>query len=350
MARDTALLPLRDSLTALRAIPCELAFEGSDRREPLVTIAIPTYCRGALLAEAVRSALAQDFDRPFEIVVIDNDPASTGVEALLERLPELRDRAFRYYVNAQNVGVYPNHNRGIQLARAPWVTILNDDDLLEPDFLTTIFRELDADPSIDGIVGTKHTFDERAAPPPAMASPSIGFRARRLIRRALTGALYGGKPSRRIGVRKLFWGPLMGNVVGFVFRRACAEQIGGFAADEEPASDLWFYIRFSQRFHLRQYRAKVANIRLAVNESLNPATIRAMFTQQQSLHRTLSAGPLPRWWRHLSPLLIARSRVELQDYWGVEIPADELGRTLNIRLPGNRPYLIWPIKFLLRGF
>jgi glycosyltransferase involved in cell wall biosynthesis len=343
-------LPVRNALAELRDVGCRLVAGQVGLTPVLVTVGIPTFRRGEMLAQAVRSVLAQDFDRPFEIVVTDNDPHSTGAEALLEAVPELRDRAFRYYVNAANVGGCHNVNRGIELARAPWVTILHDDDLLEPGFLSASFAELDADPSIDGLVGIKGIIDERAAPPPAMARPSAAVRARKLLRRGLDGVLYRGGSSRRIGVRKLFWGPLMGNIVGFVFRKSSAEALGGFDPREEPASDLWFYIRFAQRFHLRQLRTRVATCRLAVNDSLKPATIRAMFTQQRALHQTLADGPVPDWWRHLSPYLIARSRVELQDYWGVDIPADEIGRTLGMRLPGNRPYLIWPAKFLLRGF
>jgi hypothetical protein len=316
----TALLPTRDALAELRDVPCALVARGAATgAPPLVTVAIPTFRRAALLVEAVRSVCAQDFDRPFELIITDNDPASTGAAALLNRVPELRDRDFRYYVNGENVGGCHNVNRGIELARAPWVTILHDDDLLEPGFLTASFREIDADPSIDGLVGAKRTFDERAAP--GGHTPSAGVRARRLARRLLDELLYAGRSSRRIEPRKLFWGPLMGNIVGFLFRKSCAEQLGGFDPKEEPASDLWFYIRLAQRFHLRQHRAMVAKCRVAVNDSMKPTTIRAMFVQQHALHQTLATGAVPRWWRHLSPYLIARSRVEIQGSWGVDVAA-----------------------------
>lgn len=350
-SRPRAPLPSRDALAELAATPLTLAAEGTGgRAPPLVTIGIPTYRRADLLAQAVRSALAQDFAEPFEIVIVDNDPSSIDADALLARVPELREHAFRYLVNTRNIGVYPNHNRCIEQARAPWVTILNDDDLLRPDFLSISFRELNADPTINGLVGAKAWLDERVDKPASIATPSAAVRARALGRRAFMSLLYRRRFSRRITSRKLFWGPLAGNVCGFIFRRAGAVAIGGFDPDEEPAADLWFYIRFAQRFHLRQHRTVVADIRVAVNESLNPATIKAMFAKQHAIHQALAVGEVPRWWRHISPYLVARSRVELHGFWGIEVPADEVSKLIGKRLPGNRPYLIWPLKFLLRGF
>lgn len=120
--------------------------------------------------------------------------------------------------------------------------------------------------------------------------------------------------------------------------------------DEEPNSDYWFYTRFADRSHLRQHRRVVATVRIAVNESAKPEVIRGMFLEPYRFWRSLAQGAVPRWWRHLSPFLMARSRIELRDLWGVDVPAEEIGRMVGQPLPGHHPYLIWSAKLLLRGF
>lgn len=343
------LLPVRDSLQPLRSVPFSVAAEGGDGRSPAVTIGIPTYRRGELLAEAVRSALAQEFDRPVEILVVDNDPDSPGAGPLLEAVPELGDHTFRYIVNKANLGHCGNFNRCIEQARARWLTVLHDDDLLEPHFLTVSFGELDADPSVDGVVGAKILLDQRPDRVGGSAQ-GLGQQARARVRALMMGVLNPGGASRRLTPKLFFWGPVAGNAVGFVFRTSCAKALGGYDPEEEPNADYWFYTRFAERFHLRQHSEVIAAVRIRVNECLNPATVRKMFSATHDFRRSLAGHSVPAWWRHISPFLLARSRVELRDLWDVEVPPEDIGRMIGQRLPGHHPYLIWLTKFALRGF
>ncbi len=349
-ARQSAFR-FRNALNDFDATPSDLVAQGSDPREPVVTIGIPTFKRPDLLAESVASSLAQDFDRPYEIVVVDNDPASDGAAALLERLPELARGNFRYFVNRDNIGMLPNWNRCIQLARGQWVTVLNDDDLLDQDCLTTIFAELDRDPGIDGIAVGKRSLDQRVEKPPSPgAAQRTAARARAVAKRGLLAALFRGKQSRRFDPGKFFWGPLMGNVGGFVFRKASAEAVGGFYPEEYPSADYWFYARFAQRCHLRQHRAIGSTTRVAVNESAKAATLKGFMLRTYELHQTLAAGDVPRWWGRFSPHLIAYHRVELREIWGIEIPQREVEEMLGVRLPRPRPNMLWAARLALGGF
>jgi GT2 family glycosyltransferase len=88
-------------------------------------------------------------------VIVDNDPESQCAELLLNRFPELRERNFRYIVNRENIGAWGNFNRCIQMARGQWLTFLQDDDLLDSNYLQLMFASIDEDPSIDGIVCRK---------------------------------------------------------------------------------------------------------------------------------------------------------------------------------------------------
>ena len=63
----TALPPglaARDAVGDFDHVKSRVAFAGDGDGQPLVTIAIPTFRRPATLVETVRSAVAQDLDRP----------------------------------------------------------------------------------------------------------------------------------------------------------------------------------------------------------------------------------------------------------------------------------------------
>jgi glycosyltransferase involved in cell wall biosynthesis len=320
-----------------------LAGGGAVDPTPAATIAIPTFKRPEFLAEAVASALAQRFDRPFEIVIVDNDPGSRGAAALLDRLPELAQARFRYFVNAENIGMFGNWNRCIELARAPWVTILNDDDLLDPDYLTTMFATIDRRPDVDGIASRKRGFDQRQdkAPEPGLA--------RSLAKRGALELSFRGQASRRIRARQFFWGAILGNGGGFIFRKRAAEAIGGYYAEEFPSADVWFAARFAAIFHLRQHRAVAASIRTAENESMKEATARASLQCMVDLQNKLLGGAAPRWWRRFVPLTVARDLGDYRRNLKVELDRGEMEGALGMKIPPERPYRLWASRLFLGG-
>jgi hypothetical protein len=68
------LLEYRDGFIKFKQIQTDLVWGNNNGDHPLITIAIPTYKRPLLLQEAVKSALSQITNVPFEVIVIDNDP------------------------------------------------------------------------------------------------------------------------------------------------------------------------------------------------------------------------------------------------------------------------------------
>ena len=110
--------------------------ESPQAKKPLFTIAIPTYKRVALLRRAILSALAQDFDKPYEIIVVENplEPIHYAAESMLQ---EFASR-ITYYQNAQNIGGLGNWNRCLELASGKWVCLLHSDDELLPSYLSTM--------------------------------------------------------------------------------------------------------------------------------------------------------------------------------------------------------------------
>jgi glycosyltransferase involved in cell wall biosynthesis len=309
---------------------------------PLLSIAIPTFRRPEFLLEAVVSALGQKFDYPFEVIVVDNDPASNGHRLLLDAVPNLLSAPFRYLRNRRNIGEFPNFNRCVEEARGEWVTILHDDDLLHPSWAREMFAVLGTRPSIDGLICDRANLDQRATPVGEGRLKSIARRAVRFLR-------FGFGQTRRIDARKLFW-ECPGNTVGFVCRKRDLQAVGGFRADEHPSADHFFYLRFGKRFRLLQFKKTLVSIRIADNSLLAPETHFALARRNHEIRSACIAAGVPRWWARLLPLLTARQVVAMSGFYRVPVTPAQVGRMLGIRVVRDRPLLLWTLRALCRGF
>lgn len=135
---------INDCLSKLDSIQCELrSGELCNVENPYFSVVIPTYKRVDLLKEAIDSAINQsDFDKPYEIIVVDNDDCVevNDTEAFIKELdiPNLY-----YYKNMVNLGACGNWNRCVMLARSKWVVMCHDDDLMKPNCLSVMARILD---------------------------------------------------------------------------------------------------------------------------------------------------------------------------------------------------------------
>lgn len=106
---------------------------------PLVTIAIPTYNRGkTFLPQTLQSALDQSYPN-LEIIVSDN--ASTDdTESVVKAF---NDPRIRYVRHSQNIGHCRNFNFCIETAKGYYFLLLQDDDLIDPDFIDLCLRTVD---------------------------------------------------------------------------------------------------------------------------------------------------------------------------------------------------------------
>ena len=125
---------------------------------PLVTIAIPAY-KGKWLAEAIESALNQDYKNIELIIVDDHSPYNLG------RIvnPYLKDKRVRYYYNEKNLGkksIVYNWNRCLDLAKGDYFVLLCDDDVLLPNFVCTLLQLANKYPNCFVFHGRRDVFDE----------------------------------------------------------------------------------------------------------------------------------------------------------------------------------------------
>lgn len=113
--------------------PRESARDG----EPLVSVIVPTHNRPKMLAETLRSILAQTF-RDFEIVVVND--AGPDVADVVESLNG--EGNITYVRHSRNRGLAAARNSGIRVARGRYIAYLDDDDLYYPTHLETLVEAL----------------------------------------------------------------------------------------------------------------------------------------------------------------------------------------------------------------
>lgn len=134
-----------DNFHAISTTTSSLLY-GSEETQasPQLTLIIPTYKRGELFREALKSAISQQSVLfSWEIVIVDNTEADeNGETPVLQIVRECGDSRIRYYHNEENLGMFGNWNRGVELARGEWVSFLHDDDVLCPDAMANIGRIL----------------------------------------------------------------------------------------------------------------------------------------------------------------------------------------------------------------
>ena len=101
-----------------------------------VSIIIPTFNRSSLLVNAIESVVRQTYAN-HEIIVVDDG----STDDTSERLAPYRDRI--RYVYQSNKGIAAALNKGIEVAKGQWISILADDDLWLPTKLESQVRAMD---------------------------------------------------------------------------------------------------------------------------------------------------------------------------------------------------------------
>jgi glycosyltransferase involved in cell wall biosynthesis len=102
---------------------------------PSFSIIIPFKTGKAYLMECLQSALAQDYTDFNIIILADNTSNNDGS---LDAISLLNDARISVINSDANLNILENWNRIKQIKRLEYMTILGYDDILNPDFLTTI--------------------------------------------------------------------------------------------------------------------------------------------------------------------------------------------------------------------
>ncbi|MBI2839368.1 MAG: glycosyltransferase [Acidobacteria bacterium] len=120
-----------------------------------VSVVIPTFNRPVLLAEAVRSVLAQTVP-VYEIVVVDDDSERSHYAAI-DRLRRLDPRVKIHRLPRQR-GAGAARNHGIEASGGDFVIFLDDDDLLDPRMVESSLRSFGRYPECDVVTCGSNIF------------------------------------------------------------------------------------------------------------------------------------------------------------------------------------------------
>jgi glycosyltransferase involved in cell wall biosynthesis len=119
-----------------------------------VSVVMPTYNRGYIVAEALKSVLSQTYQE-FEILVID-DGSTDDTAEIVEGLSDSR---IRYIRLEKNVGVAAATNKGLREANGEFISFLDSDDLWKPNKLEWNVTYLDSHPEIQAVFSDLEKFD-----------------------------------------------------------------------------------------------------------------------------------------------------------------------------------------------
>jgi GT2 family glycosyltransferase len=196
---------------------------------PAVTTVIPTYRRPDLLRRAIESVLAQSY-RGLEVLVVDDASGDSTAEVVAAIAAS--DSRVRYVCQPRNLGMMPNQASAVEMVRTPFFTILNDDDLLAPEFFSHALEAFDQHPSARVFVGRLLYWDMEI---PARTRTLYAF-GRQGLYPAPTAFIEVLRNSQNHT-----WTSMM-------FRRDVLDALGGVDASIGYAADLEFQLRVMAHF------------------------------------------------------------------------------------------------------
>ncbi|MEL7544279.1 MAG: glycosyltransferase family A protein, partial [Pseudomonadota bacterium] len=132
----------------------------TETHTPLVSVIVPTFNqKPEYLRATIRSVLAQDFD-DFELVVSDNHSIAETAAVM----NEFDDERLHVVHPPEHLPMIPHFSFAAEQGRGKYLSFLPSDDLVEPDWLSTLVpaieRDEDASFAFGEIMGVVHDAPE----------------------------------------------------------------------------------------------------------------------------------------------------------------------------------------------
>ena len=234
----------------------------------IITIAIPTYERREMLEESLESALNQNFSGEWRVLVCDNsfeNLMDVGSESLKTLLGNSK---VRYIHNEKNIGLYGNWNKCLDECETRYITILNDDDLLESNFLVEIGALFSKRPEGIAYLGASITFGNDHFLNAAHSSFELWIR--NIFRNLKSLVPLGNRSSFRVlRDSDLFYGNPTNGPLGVTFQVETARALGGYRPIAGGGADWDLLVRMSQVGKLYLSKKCVGRYRYDVNNTLS---------------------------------------------------------------------------------
>ena len=141
----------KDNFKKYDKIKSKLIYGEIDSRITDVSIMLLTYKRADKLKYALESAINQDYDKPYQIIVCDDSGFDKETDDLMRKYCKKYSNVI-YYRHEKNLGQYANWNRACELCPTTWYCLLHDDDQLKPNYLTKLMEAVFKNEKI-GLIG-----------------------------------------------------------------------------------------------------------------------------------------------------------------------------------------------------
>ncbi|HEX5505872.1 MAG TPA: glycosyltransferase [Thermomicrobiales bacterium] len=192
---------------------------------PFVSVVVPTHNRPEQVAACLRSVLASDYPR-YEVVVVDNAPASAATADLIRR--EFGGDARVRYLREDRPGASWARNRGLLAARAEYVAFIDDDVVVDRHWLAALVAGFSRAADVACVTG--NILPRELETPAQVWLEERGGFSRGFAPRVFDLAAH--RPPRRLYP---YCAMVFGSGANMAFRAATLRALGGFDPALDPA-------------------------------------------------------------------------------------------------------------------
>lgn len=124
---------------------------------PLVSVIIPIYNLEDYLLDCLKSVSTQTYQN-YEVILVDDGSTDNSAKIAEEFIQNIDKERFRL-IKKENGGVSSARNCGISEAKGTWITFIDGDDFVEPEYISYMVEGLQKHPADFCISGFKRCID-----------------------------------------------------------------------------------------------------------------------------------------------------------------------------------------------
>ena len=112
---------------------------------PLVSIVVLNYNGEKHLPNCIRSVLQNRYPR-FEVILVDNASTDSSIQPIQDQYGA--DPRLKIIISRMNLGYSGGNNLGFEYSKGKYIVFLNNDTIVEPDWLIHLVKALELDSTI----------------------------------------------------------------------------------------------------------------------------------------------------------------------------------------------------------